>query len=736
MGNQTSNIPQHRQSYYSVEYLNGSGIADNAEENLTNFSASSLVESIPNFSKNSKKNSLSLGNLNKISEPITRPNQQNNVTVSKMVLPNNNNEDNMVNTTNNLMSLVRSGGVLIQRNKPYAKPENQVLPSEVSMNKLRPTNQLKVDGKKTTWRSGEVSRKRQTEIKIGNSNFNDRDLIKPSLIKSLIVQSKNRTGKDITKEPDATSNDECSDFSEKSESINEIQTADKQIKYQTQSMHDIQQWCFDEGVPKSSIDLRDEIFTELGISCKILHLDSDKVVSKKTTTETHLKRPDSLKDINEKSKNFDPQNFKSMSLSVQKTEDKNFSLKTVCNDEKKMKKKLKSKSFLTQLKSNEKEKKSKSMKLVDKIRSMSRHSQPIQSDNDIKIISRFPIDSKVYRHYISGKTGLDKLANSVSLANMVKNEMKTKSKSLIEEANEEIITYSHNERAIDVVEIEAKKPSDPVYDSIEECDSAKGNKNQVKIEEKSINTSPSRSLSSSNSIDTPSSTSSISNNVEYYFKNEETEVDKVDKVQNLPETKSEDTANSSDSPSANSSGRTTASSVLLSSPSQKRTMFVSSINISYNPTERKNSGYELLSDASSRDIKPSQNFLVSKITVAPKVEEEPKPKKKVLTDQKRLNEIFQDEIQKAYEERIRRFNQIKKALHSTHEQSSDRFLNVLQIHQIQKNLENKREDLIKKARNHYLEDNLPRFYLRPQQNPSSKHLKTFISNNLNLIFFK
>ena len=52
----------------------------------------------------------------------------------------------------NLVGLVRSGGVLVQRSKSHVKPENRVLPSEWPEKPLKRTNLLRADGMKRTWR--------------------------------------------------------------------------------------------------------------------------------------------------------------------------------------------------------------------------------------------------------------------------------------------------------------------------------------------------------------------------------------------------------------------------------------------------------------------------------------------------------------------------------------------------------------------------------------------------------
>ena len=154
--------------------------------------------------------------------------------------------------------------------------------------------------------------------------------------------------------------------------------------------------------------------------------------------------------------------------------------------------KLKSKSFLI----NEGNKdKNDSIKIKFGIRSI-RHknedrTKVIDLEKDIQIISRFPINSKVYRHYIGGGSACDKLTNSYNTAKMIKNEDKLLSQSFVSLDSSDL-----NERGIDVNSDdqakkahETKKPVnepvkqaiiesinqvfDPIYDSIDDYQSKK-----------------------------------------------------------------------------------------------------------------------------------------------------------------------------------------------------------------------------------------------------------------------
>lgn len=161
-----------------------------------------------------------------------------------------NDEKHDLNSTHNMLGLLRNGAVLVQRSKSYVRPENKVLPIEFPTRPLRQTNMLKTEGMKRTWRNNNknvclstlksnIKKNNSTIIIAGNKfNFNNnfkepiRDendiednyktnyIIKPSLIKSLINKSTQNTSnlqqkhfrERNNKDNDATSNDELTDF--------------------------------------------------------------------------------------------------------------------------------------------------------------------------------------------------------------------------------------------------------------------------------------------------------------------------------------------------------------------------------------------------------------------------------------------------------------------------------------------------------------------------------------------
>jgi hypothetical protein len=119
----------------------------------------------------------------------------------------------------------------------------------------------------------------------------------------------------------------------------------------------------------------------------------------------------------------------------------------------------------------------------------------IDLEKDIQIISRFPINSKVYRHYIGGGSACDKLSNSYNATKMIQNEDKLLSQSFI---SLDSSSNNMNERGIDVIydendnkkklsETDKQKEKkvvieslnqvfDPIYDSIDDYQS---NRNQT-----------------------------------------------------------------------------------------------------------------------------------------------------------------------------------------------------------------------------------------------------------------
>ncbi|CAF0810218.1 unnamed protein product [Brachionus calyciflorus] len=267
-------------------------------------------------------------------------------------------------------------------------------------------------------------------------------------------------------------------------------------------------------------------------------------------------------------------------------------------------------------------------------------SKSFKTDQDIRVISGFPINSKVYRHYISGNSDVnfDKLTNCIEVGSILNKMDKLKT-----EVN--------------------KKDPDPTYDSINEY--------------KSNKSSSSFSLTSSSNSST---FSSITKSSDMFYN-----------IESTKKTYFDSTANDSSLFSA-----LTSSSLINSSHSinpKYQNKFVSSINIT-NPKPKfqsdynnnfnvynndKNNGTESEKDTGSskslNEVKESDYDFLSNAksgcekklfrSVSNKVTNERTKSSPNLTEEtKRLNEIFQHEIQKAYEERSKRFDQAKKVLES------------------------------------------------------------------------
>ena len=183
--------------------------------------------------------------------------------------------------------------------------------------------------------------------------------------------------------------------------------------------------------------------------------------------------------------------------------------------------KLKSKSFLVQDADKLKDDSIKSKFGIRSIRQRKKEDRVkiIDLEKDIQIISRFPINSKVYRHYIGSGSACDKLSSSYNTAKMVENE----DNKILGQSFVSLDSSDVNERGIDVsyVDENKKEPNvnnnkkiksdgekvkekktvieslnqvfDPIYDSIDEYQS---NRNQqakiiVKVEKLETKNPPS-----------------------------------------------------------------------------------------------------------------------------------------------------------------------------------------------------------------------------------------------------
>lgn len=186
MGNQTtSGMSAKERSYFSVEYLNGNHDLDFTQ--LEKFTNKNYLESINTLTREAKSNLLPA---NSQSET-----QQQYETLDRSSSRHNPDSSNLLKTscrsTQNLLGLVRNGGVLVQRSKSYVKPENRVLPTEWPSKPLKQTHLLKTEGMKRTWR-GNGNNKANFFKAAGTFDFDASEVnINPNLIKNLLLSQSN-----------------------------------------------------------------------------------------------------------------------------------------------------------------------------------------------------------------------------------------------------------------------------------------------------------------------------------------------------------------------------------------------------------------------------------------------------------------------------------------------------------------------------------------------------------------
>ena len=282
MGNQASSMNSKR-SYYSIEYLNGP--LDASIQRSNSFQTKSDYEWL------------------------------NGQATSKLITTNS-------RSSHNLIGLVREGAVLVQRSRSFAKPENRVLPLEKPTKPLRPTNLLKSDGFKKTWRKNIDS--------------------KEGVLKNAFLSQSNHNL--VHKEPPNDLNDFSFITAAENRYNSHIRPALQNINYS-----------------KSA--------------CNLNELD-----------------------FNSKSKRFS-----SLSMLIKN--------KLENNSEQLAMNRIKRSLTTDKVKNS-----STRNAFINRIKSLSKKKPTIES---IKVISGFPIDSKIYRHYISGKgNAFDKLTNSTRLSKL------------------------------------------------------------------------------------------------------------------------------------------------------------------------------------------------------------------------------------------------------------------------------------------------------------------------------
>lgn len=146
MGSQNSTMQAKKRNYFSVEYLNENNhdLDFTKTENFTrnNYSSSLLKhqdQSSRKFEFN-EPDKLTRSDLNFDYEALDSRKITDQMRMSSR-------------SSQNLVGLVRNGGVLVKRSKSYVKSENKVLPSNFITKPLKETNLLMTVGLNRTWRN-------------------------------------------------------------------------------------------------------------------------------------------------------------------------------------------------------------------------------------------------------------------------------------------------------------------------------------------------------------------------------------------------------------------------------------------------------------------------------------------------------------------------------------------------------------------------------------------------------
>jgi hypothetical protein len=499
---------------------------------------------------------------------------------------------------------------LVQRSKSYVRPENRVLPNELPTKPLRPTNMLKFDGFKQTWRNNNKNKSLKT---IEENEFVKKPTEKqqanrrPSIITKVslknpyesiqdysylnISQTRTSTNKDNLKKQTQTNNQSSIKYEVKSKNLNfnDELSDNEQINSQTSrniepkplktqqncsSFKQISKQTQKNNIPSGKKDKIINDFNDLLAKKEKqdqnnhlkIQLNSKNIQMPTEKTETKIAK-NSQMNLKEKEEEEEEEENEYDSLApnslleemrdirVEKEPDAGLETK---------KKVSKSKSFLNQLISYRSSIYNKNKENLEKItkklkpinlsdessnkkmpkRSKSIFNQPPKSSNqlansnvsyagsdyldknhfnlvndssssqrsdllknDIQIISRFPINSKVYRHYISGN-GIqrDKFVSVVDVSNGLVNDKKPseKNKVKINTSTYRKCTNNNNKnKTIITNQREADQKEEELYDSI------KSNYNYGSFAYTSPSISSFDNISKKN-YESPSSTNSVS----------------------------------------------------------------------------------------------------------------------------------------------------------------------------------------------------------------------------------
>jgi hypothetical protein len=407
-----------------------------------------------------------------------------------------------------MLAIIRNNGAFVKRSKTtYVRPENKVLPRQFLNKPLKVTNLLKTEGLKKTWRNKNI-KKSNSFLVVGDrvaGICNDlEENVKPSLLKNIFSDSKRSSLRSSHNVIFESSSKTCGNVNElKSE--NKALGLSSDSAYSSDTMGDRTGSSFMDFLKNDAS--RTEIMKKY--SCSYFDL-SNKSSQLKTSSESNQQRSEStfkmisshslldLKNVVEivpKEESEKKANKTSKSLLSQMKTFSTSSNGSGKNDSSTSKNKHLSVGDLNTLgvieyepngndgRENSKlnkpsvsgRKKTDSSKSPNKFvnrlisiasapkevannsvhastkqengpRSNSSSNSKQLSNQDIEIISRFPIDSKVYRHYISGgkSNKSDQLANSVNINKMIDDQIrlrdKSKSKPAIQEAEYDSIT--------------------------------------------------------------------------------------------------------------------------------------------------------------------------------------------------------------------------------------------------------------------------------------------------------
>jgi hypothetical protein len=382
-----------------------------------------------------------------------------------------------------MLAIIRNNGVFVKRSKTaYVRPENKVLPRQFLNKPLKPTNLLKTEGLKKTWRNKNV-KKANSFLVVGDRiagicNELEENL-KPSLLKNIFNDSKRsslKSSQNVIFDSEAKKEEKnqiSSDSDYSSEAVgnrtnstlmefvkDETSYIEKMRKYSCSAL-DLSYTKINQSNASSSGVNQQNNETSFSVipSRSLLDLkniveivpkqENEKKANKSKSLLSQMRTFSTSSNVSNKNKN---KNLSVNDLDVlgveyepngRKNHDNRKTEKSSSSERKKTSASKSPNKFVNRLISIATAPKDANkqgvvcVKNEDGSRSSScNNNRQHLSNQDIEIISRFPIDSKVYRHYISGgkSNKSDKLTNSVNINKMIDDEMRLKSNSNTKES--------------------------------------------------------------------------------------------------------------------------------------------------------------------------------------------------------------------------------------------------------------------------------------------------------------